>query len=367
MEHIKFLAPLPKKVPAIVYEDALTSEPEFSPEPTVSPHHVKEVDLEFEISFSKSDDEDYTIIYNNDSFSYKIIYVNDLKSNADNDDGKINVKLSLENIYIEPLGSVIDANDRLARIYNRQVHRVQVLDFDVLIKEMDQAMTDKPRMSFREIISKVDLYEHWTMISSAIDFLSTFPSYTLIRGPLRRLCHRLIAFSITGSGQAPKKVTTTDLYYLRSMDKAYCLFRHASGRKQRAKVFGGHLIARLGVHFGVIMKQSLQTLNVEVRELTTTGIDELVRLRIYDRLGDVMTWVAMGLERQHARAAGPQEAVLALRTARQRLQRLEEEVYKLGKILVQQGALIDRLSTDQSRFDTLMIGHMTQLIEASGL
>nr|GFA22399.1 hypothetical protein [Tanacetum cinerariifolium] len=230
--------------------------------------------------------------------------------------------------------------DRLARIYDRQVHWVQVLDFDVLIEEMDQAMTDKPRM-----------------VHPGDD----------VRGPLRRLCHRLIAFSLTGSGQAPKKVTTTDLYYLRSMDKAYCLFRHAPGRKQRAKMFGGHLIARLGVHFGVITKQSLQTLTVEVRELTTTGIDELVRLRICDRLGDVMTWVAMGLERQHARAAGPQEAVLAPRTARQRLQRLEEEVYKLGEILVQQGALIDRLSTDQSRFDTLMIGRMTQLIEASGL
>ncbi|GKD99052.1 hypothetical protein Tco_1382949, partial [Tanacetum coccineum] len=27
----------------------------------VSPHHVKEVDLQFEVSFAKSDDDDYTI------------------------------------------------------------------------------------------------------------------------------------------------------------------------------------------------------------------------------------------------------------------------------------------------------------------
>ncbi|GJW50232.1 hypothetical protein Tco_0091583, partial [Tanacetum coccineum] len=111
--------------------------------------------------------------------------------------------------------------------------------------------------------------------SSAVDFLSTIPSYTLIRDPLRRLCHRLIAFSIAGRGQTTEKVTTTDLFYLRSMDEramvnvpyllAYYLFRHASGRKQGAKMSRGHL---LDIDCG----------------------------------GDVVTWVAMGLERQHAGA-----------------------------------------------------------------
>ncbi|GJX09619.1 hypothetical protein Tco_0199478 [Tanacetum coccineum] len=46
-----------------------------------------------------------------------------------------------------------------------------------------------------------------------------FPSYTFIKEPLRRLCHRLIAFSTAGRGQAPEKVTTTDLFYPRSMDE----------------------------------------------------------------------------------------------------------------------------------------------------
>nr|GEV56660.1 hypothetical protein [Tanacetum cinerariifolium] len=95
------------KFPAIIYEDALTSEP-F--EPTVSPHHVEEVDLKIEISFSESDDEDYTVICDNDLFSYKIIYVNDLKSNMDNNVDKINVKLSLENTSIKPLDSIINTH-----------------------------------------------------------------------------------------------------------------------------------------------------------------------------------------------------------------------------------------------------------------
>nr|GEX71032.1 hypothetical protein [Tanacetum cinerariifolium] len=36
--------------------------------------------------------------------------------------------------------------DRLGRIYDRPVHRIQVLDFDVLTEEIDQAMTTRLRM-----------------------------------------------------------------------------------------------------------------------------------------------------------------------------------------------------------------------------
>ncbi|GKA91775.1 hypothetical protein Tco_0813700, partial [Tanacetum coccineum] len=97
-----------REFPAIVYNDALTSKPEVSPEPTVSPNNDK--DFDFEISFLESDDEDYTFTYDKNSFSYKLIYVNDLKPNSRDDNNKINVELSLENINIKPLDSVIDAN-----------------------------------------------------------------------------------------------------------------------------------------------------------------------------------------------------------------------------------------------------------------
>nr|GEW19160.1 hypothetical protein [Tanacetum cinerariifolium] len=96
--------------------------------------------------------------------------------------------------------------------------------------------------------------------------------------------HLLIAFSIAGRGQTPEKVTTTKLLYLRSINEgitvnvpyflAYYLFRHALGRKQGVRMFG------------------------EVCESTMIDIDELVGLRICDRLRDVVTWVAMGPERQ---------------------------------------------------------------------
>nr|GEY89933.1 hypothetical protein [Tanacetum cinerariifolium] len=73
--------------------------------------------------------------------------------------------------------------------------------------------------SVRAILDKEDLKDYWTQISSDRDFLSTAPSYNFIRDPMRRLCHRLISFSIFGRGQAPEKVTATDLFYMRSMDQ----------------------------------------------------------------------------------------------------------------------------------------------------
>ncbi|GJS52461.1 hypothetical protein Tco_0625823 [Tanacetum coccineum] len=45
------------------------------------------------ISFDESDDEDYTIVYDENSFSYKIISVNNLKTNSENDNEKVNMPL----------------------------------------------------------------------------------------------------------------------------------------------------------------------------------------------------------------------------------------------------------------------------------
>ncbi|GJU57257.1 hypothetical protein Tco_1235023 [Tanacetum coccineum] len=376
------------------------------------------------MSFSESDDEDYTVIYDNDSFSYKTISVNDLKSDTDNNDGKINVKLSLENISIKPLDSRIevdidtyshtfdgdlktnhdkpnmalpsraerhlwlrfdaqeytDANihdfeDILARIFDRQIHRVQVLDFDVLMEEMDQAMIDILRMehtnahgqvvftshawrqlfricgplvkelileffstflglhteeemdndgfraywveTLRVIASKADLRDYWTRISSSGDFLTSIHSYTQIREPLRRLCHRLISFSIVGRGQTPKKVATTDLFFLRSMDK------------------GMPVNTELGICPGLLRGGS-------------TELGCLEQVFAAARGAHVNPEVAQeGVQADPA----PIEAAQMPQTAAPAPRRVGDRL----------------LNTDQSRFATLMIVRMTQLMDASGL
>nr|GEV53813.1 hypothetical protein [Tanacetum cinerariifolium] len=70
----------------------------------------------------------------------------------------------------------------------------------------------------RLIPDKGDLRDYWIEISSGREFLGPALSYVLIRDPMRRLCHKMIAYNISGRGHAPEKVTGVDLFYLRSMD-----------------------------------------------------------------------------------------------------------------------------------------------------
>ncbi|GJV17957.1 hypothetical protein Tco_1363280 [Tanacetum coccineum] len=76
---------------AIVLGDTSTSNTTPSYEPTISPPYENEID--FRISFDESDDEDYTVIFDENSFSYKIIFVNNLKTNSENDNDKVNIPL----------------------------------------------------------------------------------------------------------------------------------------------------------------------------------------------------------------------------------------------------------------------------------
>ncbi|GJS65244.1 hypothetical protein Tco_0679808 [Tanacetum coccineum] len=69
------------KFPAIVFDNTLAAIPS---EPTVCLPNENEED--FRISLDESDDEDYTVIFDENSFLYKIISVNDLKTDLGNDE-----------------------------------------------------------------------------------------------------------------------------------------------------------------------------------------------------------------------------------------------------------------------------------------
>ncbi|GJW35587.1 hypothetical protein Tco_0058507 [Tanacetum coccineum] len=88
-EDVHNLKSVETEFPAIVLNDALTPEATLSCEPTVSP--LNDNKIEFRISFDESDDEDYTVIFNKNSFSYKIISVDNLKTDSENDNDKVNV------------------------------------------------------------------------------------------------------------------------------------------------------------------------------------------------------------------------------------------------------------------------------------
>ncbi|GJU85141.1 hypothetical protein Tco_1292687 [Tanacetum coccineum] len=109
-EDIDYFKDFENEFLAIVYKDALTPEPEVLSEPTISAHHAIKVDFDFKISLSDSDDENYTVIYDNDSFSYKIFNVDDLKLDMGNGDDKIDIKQPLGDLSIKLLPNVINTH-----------------------------------------------------------------------------------------------------------------------------------------------------------------------------------------------------------------------------------------------------------------
>ncbi|GKD91754.1 hypothetical protein Tco_1367261, partial [Tanacetum coccineum] len=96
----------------------------------------------------------------------------------------------------------------------------------------------------RMILGKGGLRDYWRSISIDGYFLGPPPSYTLIRYPMLRLCHRMMAHSIAGRSQAPEKVTVIDL------------------RKSGALISRGQFVARLAEHFGLMIEEMLQGLTV---------------------------------------------------------------------------------------------------------
>ncbi|GKB19593.1 hypothetical protein Tco_0853516 [Tanacetum coccineum] len=210
-----------------------------------------------------------------------------------------------------------------------------------------------------------DLRDYWIGISSAGDFLGTAPSYTVIKDPILRLCHRLIACSIAKRSRALEKVTLANLFYLRGMhigsdNVPYLLARYlrlfATRRKSRAHISGGQFVARLAEHFGLLTADILVRLTVIVLELPVIDMAELVRLQICVKLDDTWAW---------ALQQPPPPPLAAARIIPKRLGRLEEDVQGLCRDVGSLHGLVERSMTDQGRFSTLMMSCMTELMDAS--
>ncbi|GJS09862.1 hypothetical protein Tco_0366658 [Tanacetum coccineum] len=90
-EDVHDLRSIETEFPAIIFNDNLTSNETVSCEPTVGSLNNNKID--FGISFDESDDEDYTVVFDKNSFSYKIISTNDLKTDSENDNEKVNMPL----------------------------------------------------------------------------------------------------------------------------------------------------------------------------------------------------------------------------------------------------------------------------------
>ncbi|GKC47145.1 hypothetical protein Tco_1064867, partial [Tanacetum coccineum] len=337
IDDLDFFKDFENEFPAIVYNDALTSKSNFSTEPTLRPQHIDEFDLKDETSLSEYDEEAQNVLYFNDLFPFNIIYPDDLMLGKDNDDNKIDiVQSSGGNVNTQRQKKFLEAShDKINKIFNEKSFimklNVNIMVWNYLVNAMllnliknlyvpfgipfdpkryykdgvYTRMLRRPRdrvyslaelgggarrcmswrqfilalglhtaeemesvgfdaywaVSTRQIPDKGDLRDYWIWILSTRDFLGTTPSYTSIRDPILRLCHRMIAYSIPGRSQAPEKVTVTDLFYLRGLDVgsvnipyllARYLRRFATGRKSGALILGSQFVARLAKHFGLL-------------------------------------------------------------------------------------------------------------------
>ncbi|GJT12575.1 hypothetical protein Tco_0859617 [Tanacetum coccineum] len=116
-DDLDFFKDFENEFPAIVYSDALTSKSDFLTEPTLSPQHIDEFDLKDETSLSKCDDEEQNVLYFNVLFSFNVIYPDDLKSNTNNDNDKIDIEKPSGDMSVIPLPNVINVDVGINTMY----------------------------------------------------------------------------------------------------------------------------------------------------------------------------------------------------------------------------------------------------------
>ncbi|GJZ87025.1 hypothetical protein Tco_0658635 [Tanacetum coccineum] len=96
---------------AIVYNDAQTSKSDLLTELILNPEHIDEFNLKDETSLSEYDEEEQNVICFNDLFPFNVIYLDELKTNTDNDNNKVDIEHSSGDLSVKPLPDVINTND----------------------------------------------------------------------------------------------------------------------------------------------------------------------------------------------------------------------------------------------------------------
>ncbi|GJT60266.1 hypothetical protein Tco_1003799 [Tanacetum coccineum] len=99
-----------KEFPAIVYNDAQTSKSDLLTEPILNPQHIDEFNLKDETSLSECDEEEQNVLNFNDLFPFNVIYPDELKTDTDNDNDKVDIEHSSGDLSVKPLPDVINTD-----------------------------------------------------------------------------------------------------------------------------------------------------------------------------------------------------------------------------------------------------------------
>ncbi|GKA62123.1 hypothetical protein Tco_0761642, partial [Tanacetum coccineum] len=286
---------------------------------------------------------------------------------------------------------IADFEERLERIYTREIHMVQVVDFQGMPELLRNGLFARMAMEHRDEAVSVRWSQETTELEAVYSGL----------GITHRGGDGVPSFaSIAGRSQAPEKVTVTDLFYLRGLDVrsvnipyllARYLRRFAAGRKNGAHISSEQFVGKLAYHFRLLTAKILLGLIVVATKLPMIDMVELVRLQIYVQLDDTWAWVAMRPERQPDVAVGTpevaQDALIidevgqadpilvrappppppaAAWTMPQRMARLEEDVYEICEVLTEQREVIDAMAYDFSRFSTWVTTGLGRMMDRAG-
>ncbi|GKB26416.1 hypothetical protein Tco_0865817 [Tanacetum coccineum] len=312
------LSPVEAEFPAIVINDAFAPQDASQCKSQVSNPVNDEID--FRISFDESDDEDYTIIYDKNSFSYKMIFVNDLKMDSENDYEKVMPLI----LSPEPAISCFDD-----------------LDF---FKDFENEF---PAIVYNDTQKKISL-QGWIRCIRI--------------KPIRHMA------------------LLPHLFYLRGMDVGsvnvpYLLARYlmlfSTGRKSRAHISGGQFVARLVDQFGLLTADKLGGLTVIALELPVIDMAELVRLYITPADAEDVSIVDEGGQAIPTLIQAPQQAPppppAPARTMPQRMARLNEDAHEIRGALTEQCEVIDVMARDFSRFNTWVTTSLGWMMDKAGV
>ncbi|GJU97319.1 hypothetical protein Tco_1326590 [Tanacetum coccineum] len=110
LNDLDFFKDFENEFPAIVYNDTFTSKSDLLTKPILNPQHIDGFNLKDETSLSECVEEEQNVLNFNDLFPFNIIYPNDLKSDKDNDDDKVDIEHSSGDLSVKLLPDVINTD-----------------------------------------------------------------------------------------------------------------------------------------------------------------------------------------------------------------------------------------------------------------
>ncbi|GJS29770.1 hypothetical protein Tco_0490390 [Tanacetum coccineum] len=105
---LDFFKDFENEFPAIVYNDAQTSKSDLLTELILNPQHILEFNLKNETSLSEYDEDEQNVICFNYLFPFNVIYPDELKTDTDNDNDKVDIEHSSEDLSVIPVPDVIN-------------------------------------------------------------------------------------------------------------------------------------------------------------------------------------------------------------------------------------------------------------------